>query len=771
MGVKEKFEDLARKIALNLIYVSLDEEDAFDGIREAIKDNKAIIGRHTKGDFVCKPERFVVVIGAGASRNANQNIKLAGEAADGLIQKLTKNKKDVLELIQFELDRLESVYKLNRNEFETILLALSRFYPKDQIVNKIYEIYKHEHYPSLFYELLAHMFKHRLIDAIINFNFDETLDRAIEDELCQGEYYKVISDGDAPNDINDIMVDNKFKKPLYIKPHGTASHKSTMRFTREDYFILPLDIRNLLESLLSGERRNEPIPVNLIVIGFKMQSIEFNNILSSKLPKGSEIFFVKRSEPEFNTKELKALADKFYKDGFFQIKEDNSSEPGKRKIGAYSALDKTMLKLWEAVCSNFTETYRPREIDRHKLVAQLFSSKSKIKTNAQIKAYLKDRTFIELSLSIAKTKGFLNIHQLTRDRTGIYYNLYQKQVIQQNKKRQTKKRALTLLKFCEALGLQEVGYSREAFNLGKKQLTPPRPDELIVGKDSFVNEHINAVYERLTNNRNFLSASTRQQLKKIESVFKRTLKEMYKGQEVEICPKYENIYSNIFSDPRVLSTTMALRYHSDKMLNEDWDAMLHIAETAEWLFKRNPNLGNKKIEIIVADSTYKDKLEQLYRENLFAGWRIEPGSLERFAEVSGCGKAKLDKMEKLLKPTEEELEKEVKRIIKNESGAKDLKYIKSYNLYVLPWWLHNQHVTIFLKKKDDSTTQILKSIYFSRRLRASNINPVLLDEEDSLAVHESFIAYKLKARKGSYPIVSKSEIEDEQECLLKRICG
>ena len=39
------------------------------------------------------------------------------------------------------------------------------------------------YYPGLAYEILAHLMKHGFIDAIINFNFDEVLDQAIEDEL------------------------------------------------------------------------------------------------------------------------------------------------------------------------------------------------------------------------------------------------------------------------------------------------------------------------------------------------------------------------------------------------------------------------------------------------------------------------------------------------------------------------------------------------------------------------------------------------------------
>ncbi len=46
----------------------------------------------------------------------------------------------------------------------------------------------------------------------------------------------IYSDGHCPEDYEEITQNNgKLNRPIYIKPHGTISHLSTLRFTREDF--------------------------------------------------------------------------------------------------------------------------------------------------------------------------------------------------------------------------------------------------------------------------------------------------------------------------------------------------------------------------------------------------------------------------------------------------------------------------------------------------------------------------------------------------------
>ena len=58
---------------------------------------------------------------------------------------------------------------MDENEFETKLLAYSKFAPK--IVKRaLKELCRFEHLPNLEYEILAHMLKNRFIDIVCNYS-------------------------------------------------------------------------------------------------------------------------------------------------------------------------------------------------------------------------------------------------------------------------------------------------------------------------------------------------------------------------------------------------------------------------------------------------------------------------------------------------------------------------------------------------------------------------------------------------------------------------
>ena len=198
------------------------------------------------------PRAVIVVLGAGASADA-AHLPLGKATADLLRQQLAVPSK----YFTHELERLSLQYRLKKTEFETQLLALSKF-AGPRLLDELAAIFGRRFYAAETYELLAHLFKHRFIDCIINFNFDELLDQAIDDEVSRENYWRVVSDGDIPDDIvqmQDTQGYGRFRAPLYVKPHGTASHKSSMRFTRGDYFLLPENMRQLLLECLTTESR------------------------------------------------------------------------------------------------------------------------------------------------------------------------------------------------------------------------------------------------------------------------------------------------------------------------------------------------------------------------------------------------------------------------------------------------------------------------------------------------------------------------------------
>jgi hypothetical protein len=107
--------------------------------------------------------RVIAIVGAGASKIAG--LPLANEA----LQKLKDDASMPNKALEAELERLTQIYKLDRNAFETYLRALSTsVFEAQKLRDNLQNLYDHRFMPVLGYEILAHMLKHRFLDAIIN---------------------------------------------------------------------------------------------------------------------------------------------------------------------------------------------------------------------------------------------------------------------------------------------------------------------------------------------------------------------------------------------------------------------------------------------------------------------------------------------------------------------------------------------------------------------------------------------------------------------------
>ena len=279
---------LARELALNLVDVSMNFNEK-NLPHLSVIANEATLGYlNTTNDRM--RQRFIVVVGAGASHAATGGKLPLAQEAMRLVKEAIKAEgiKFLNELVDSELNRLKLVYKAPVDDFETILVACSRF-KKDTVVASLKKLCGNRHVPALSYEILAHLLKHRFIDAIINFNYDEVLDNAIEEEISNREYFYIYSDGHCPNEYKDMLIDNRLKQPVFIKPHGTISHINTLRFTREAYFSMAPEIRDTIYDLFKADvYENEDngqnyLPLNLIIIGFSMKSVEFNGLIRQYL--------------------------------------------------------------------------------------------------------------------------------------------------------------------------------------------------------------------------------------------------------------------------------------------------------------------------------------------------------------------------------------------------------------------------------------------------------------------------------------------------------
>ena len=286
-----------------------------------------------------------------------------------------KNKED--NLLENELDSLNRIYKLDKSEFETVLYAINKFHPI-WLLKKLKKIYGHKYNPSLAYEILAHLLKHRYVDAIINFNFDELLDQAIDDELKSDEYHKIISDGGVPSE-NIFNKETGLRYPLYIKPHGTISHPSTLRFTEEAYHGLPMGISKTLKELISAKYmvngKENTMKMIIIAVGFNMQSTEFNILLNENLPENSEMFVIKKGTEKIYV-DHRVLRSEGKEKELSKFEKINNEKTKIIPVNDDNRLDSILLDLWKNTCNYFNEAFfSPRSIMRHELISSLFNDK------------------------------------------------------------------------------------------------------------------------------------------------------------------------------------------------------------------------------------------------------------------------------------------------------------------------------------------------------------------------------------------------------------
>ena len=547
--------DLALKLVQNAVNISIggfnkQPGQPTDEYQDLYK--MALNGRPPQEDIGEGIYRCIVVVGAGASYNACESHKLGGEFSSELKRKFGKiivldgdNSVQEGNLIQAELDRLKRIYKLDPDEFETVLYAVNKYFP-DHLLKELTRVYDHKHNPNFTYEILAHLMKHRFVDAVINFNFDELLDQSIEDELKADEYHRVLYDGDI--DTNDIFAEEEgLRYPLYIKPHGTISHESSLRFTEEAYNGMSKNIESLLTKLLSAEikvnNEAQSMKVILITIGFNMQSTEFNILLNRYLPQGSEIYCIKNDSepPKIDSRPLDT-----------NVTEKN---PGLSKITPKIisvkdiGLDATIEKLWEKIKTNFTGDFAPRSILRHKLISKLFNRKEKPIKEEELVNYFWQRACVEFVLSAAKYKGFIGSNQLAEDRFGKYFGLALK-----SKSKFKKQNAANLIDFLiKKFEFNEWGYGGKAFSIKKEIQSGNNIEQLTVKTDEQLINLIDILDSILEKGNVPLTT-----IKEQRSLFVDTIKELYSGTDTEISPKFNDVYGHIFTSPKIVKNQTGL---------------------------------------------------------------------------------------------------------------------------------------------------------------------------------------------------------------------
>jgi SIR2-like domain len=669
--------------------------------------------------------RNILVIGAGATYNANPGIKLASDAIKIVRSAfIAKYGEPINELIDGKIDELSKVFKLNINDFETQLLACSTL-DKKLVIKQLEQLYKLKYPTSLFYEIIAHLFKHRFIDVIINFNFDEILDNAIGEEMFDSQYKYIYSDGHCPDKEklkDELLYDNRLTFPVYIKPHGTISHPSTLRFTRKAYYETPSKITDTIIYLIQGTigariPHEKKLPINLIVAGFGMKSHEFNSIISAHLEDSrAKLFYFDILPKDGN------FWDRFKEDNILSFNSKNSVLfPIAHDDYGNRSLDDWFYLLWAQIQGLFSESYIPKGIARHVIVHEVFNPMTEflLDKSYPLVTYFKDRTLMELAIEIlTSSDGLINLRQLKESRVQKYYSLYKKE----------DPTGIDLFEFLREYNLKRYkGYIKDTWYYDKENTDFIKAiTELFkINSSPILQENFNSIKDkkRLFEHRDKLAIS-----KKLFLNIRFTARDNY----ISIFQKINNA-DIINTDIKWIYTFR--QYFLDSKLRQKWNLILAISETGGIFSMQGVKelLENKKIMLICSFNT--------------------------IASVENTN-PKIIQKQKLLGKKLKDIEK---NILVN-SDAPELR--------LLPFRNHNQHIILFTQiDKEKKIMDFVGGIYYGRRNMSKRVTPIHVQAKPDLEeLFNVFINYWDRAVKDdNIDIIKEAVINDKITPEIKNL--
>lgn len=647
-----------------------------------------------------KQQRYILILGAGASYSVSNKISLAKEAAAVIKNKLKINESSQLgKLIEDELNKLTSVYKLNREDFETQLFAFSKFFP-DEVREELKQLFDRRYEVGKFYEIVGHLLKHRFIDVVINYNFDELLDNVLEEEIKGKDYTVIYSDGHCPKNYDKELLheDNRgLKHPVYIKPHGTISHPSTMRFTRDDYYTISNEIDNLIRNLLIGEHHEEKYvyEINLIIVGFGMKSFELNQLIQETNKNrlintyvfeylDSEDYFRElHKEFDIDHSKVKNLDDQIKNKSFDLNKWNkpifNHTYYPVKDVSIHEYFE----KIWKKIYSCYKKPFKPKDIKRHQLLSLVFANENNLLNSYTSKVhYFKERVLFEIAVTYLKSDGIINFVIIENSRIHKYFKLYKQEGGKYNLSDLFKK-----MGFLPYRGYLTDTYKHRSFDKFND------PEKISISIFKFLKNNISNI---ITQDR------LRENKEKIIQEYFIPLREknrltIHYSEDLKHRLKFTNLgnHSLIRTDLH-----WSYLYHEILEKKNDWDLVLAISEMGRFLMaKENLKfLKKKRVEIIVAEYNLENDFELFNSDNK----------------------------------------------IKLLSGE----------VLKLPWWLHNQHLAVFLKKRPiDSSTCLENNMepvvgfYHTSRLLSRDISPIILKDFENLkTLVNIFTNYWYRAR-------------------------
>jgi hypothetical protein len=547
--------------------------------------------------------RCIAVVGAGASE------PLMSRAND-LATELEKH----FERDEAALERLELVSGFSRKDFETRLIALSTGGPEVErkVREAISEKYDVRHPTLLCYELLAHLLKHRFLDAIISFNFDELLDQSLDDELDAAEYVTVISERDCTDLQADAGAPNYV--PLYVKLHGTANEPESLRFTPESYYSLPPRLVSVARELLHAEQ------CVILNMGAGLGSFDLQRLLA--IPDRLDVFDLSAERLALGV--IQAIDSEREADGAGSSWLHDCSSQEHKCEGLLQQLtariqEKCGVATGESPApespSELSELVQFRSVIRHEAVATLLGTNTvhtRWMTTPEWSRYesieyARRRTILELAFAGAKARGLLSLVPLALDRPSRYYDRY---------RTLTEGRGESWSALCSAAGLVESESIPDILESNRSLRKDPTWDDSR-GKST------HALHEFAPGKlaRHVLARVKNPYSDKDLKLLKRTIKDLQRESDVEIHTKDDRVCSKAFRRPAILATATSLRAYTWLMLKGlSPDDEVHVSsETGAWLLKE-PIFAllseQRKIRALLAFDIEEDLLEKAYGERL-----------------------------------------------------------------------------------------------------------------------------------------------------------
>jgi hypothetical protein len=550
--------------------------------------------------------RCIAVVGAGASSPV---LERGDDLAKSLMQQFNINQNEA----NAEREKLRRITAVDPKEFEAQLAAIGATVGDARRVRTaIAELYNIRHPTVQAYELIAHLLKHRFLDAVISMNFDELLDQSLEDELGVGEYQRIVSDRDCINIQTDPEKPDYI--PLFIKLHGTASEPESLRFTRESYYDSPVGVGTVTAELFD-------IPECVVMnVGFGMGSFDLHRLLAS--PEYLWLFDLSKIPLEGTAKGAIAQ-EREEKDRIAPVFYPATDEIPPAPAESDEQMQMLVSRIEErgtALRSEAPSVLRLRSVKRHDVVVRLLGPDSgpgrkliglprglddarfsvdhqvrAAKPNAAYADYLWRRAILELAMALARGHGLVSVGALALDRGGHYFDAYRRYA---GSEPNTWRDLYTLVGFEQDEQVPDIFQATNEVRGDSEE----RGKKWHVLPDLVLSSLVKRILPHVVD-----SPSAEDGKALVEA-----LEDLERGAEYEIHSRDDRVCEKTFFKPLTLKTISAHHAYSFELIrlaaeNAPNGKVDIIAETGDWLWNRSDVAEEMKnagqIRLIVAFTT------------------------------------------------------------------------------------------------------------------------------------------------------------------------